>query len=502
MRERVIYQNSICPLCPYGCELGIELRRGFFVRINHSGPLCARGNAVPLILSSPKRLYSPCWQGRDIPWESALFEAERLLKNFSGREIVIAFDSSLTLKEREIVRNLGQVLGTKEILQFNLEGFTSYQVEGIKIADQQNLQSAEVFLVIGDLLSRFPLFARVLLSAKYERKAKILVFDNYPNRLSEFADEVFFCPPGREVEFLRKGEEKIFSQFAQAKRGVLILDAPPGKFFDPFGLHLASQIFLLAGAGEKYFLPVSQMIRGDEIRPAGEVLAEIEGENIPLFLFFGEEVPIWFPKSEYAIYFTPWQFNCREGKILFLPTRHILEKGGEILTFWGKVFKNSILPHSGTKDLMEILSGLIANFELKDLPSSEGTTIGRKSAERFLIEGDKALVSLAEPEGEGFWLLNDEEAIEFGGYFAKGDWIKISPAEAKRIGVKEGDMVFLRQDGDKIKLRVKIKDGLSPGYASISLAHPENKELFKISIDSRIKEIIMRPTFVNIWKGE
>ncbi|MEO0098419.1 MAG: hypothetical protein ABIK94_02370 [candidate division WOR-3 bacterium] len=487
-------KETICPLCPYGCKLGVEIKPGFFSRINYSGPLCARGNAFPLILSSPQRLYSPRWQGKEISWPEALFEAIKLLKNFSQEKVVICSDSSLTLKEREAVKELASVLGTKELFHFNLENFTNYLVEGVKIASREHLLGSEVILVIGDLFSRFPLFAQLVLNGKYEKKTKIFVLDHYPNRIAGFADEFLLSPPGKEVSLLREGKEKIFSLFAQAKTGVLILDAPPGKFFDPIGLHFASQLFLLRIGGEKYFLPVSQMVGGEKTKRSGEVWEKMkEGDN-SLFLFFGEEPPIIFPKNRYAIYFTPWRLNFDEGNSLLLPIPHLIEKEGEILTFWGKFFKPGLPPYSGTKGIEEVIGEIKKNFgEAWERIEERKTVVTKKEAEGFLEGGFS-------PSGENgeLWLLNDEKAIEYRGFFDKGEEIKISPEDAVKMGIKEKDWVLVGEE--KVRLQVKIKEGIFPGFAYVSLANFKVRRLFEMIIDRRLREIILRPAFAKIWK--
>uniref|UniRef100_A0A7C3YSQ2 4Fe-4S Mo/W bis-MGD-type domain-containing protein n=1 Tax=candidate division WOR-3 bacterium TaxID=2052148 RepID=A0A7C3YSQ2_UNCW3 len=494
-------KETICPLCPYGCGLGIEMRRGFFPKINYTGPLCARGNAIPHILFSPQRLYSPRWQGKEISWENGLFEAKKLIRGFPSERVAIGFDGSLTREERLAVKNLGKALGIKYIAQFELENFTSYLVEGIKIATKKDLAESEVILVIGDLFSRFPLFAHLLLDAKYNKKAKIFGFDYFPNRLSWFADEFFICSPGKEVDLVKKGEEKVFSLFTQAKRGLLILDAPPGKFFDPFGLHLACQIFLSRIQGERYYLPVSQRVGDKGTTASGEVWERLKGGEVSLFLFFGEHLPVGFPFPEYSILFIPWRINFGKEKFLLLPIPHQVEREGKILTFWGETFKNGLLPYSGTKDLREII-GEVAK-DLGDQPPAEMRgdfpRMTKKEAERLLTMGEEM-----EPNGEGFYIFNDEKAIEFGGFFASGDYLKISPEDARSLGVKEGEWLSLDSEkgANPIRLRVKIKEGLSSGWALVSLSHPEVRKLFPVSIDSRIKEIILKPIRVRIWKEE
>ncbi len=493
---------NICPLCPYGCKLGIEVKPGFFVRINYSGPLCARGNAIPYLLSSPKRLYSPRRGEGNISWEEAFFEVVREIKNFPPEKIALGFDSSLTYEEREEVLGFAEGLGV-DLFYFNLENFTSYLISGIKLASLSTVAESEAILVVGDVLSRFPLFVRPLLEAKYDKKAKILVVDIYPNRLMDFADDFLVFFPGKEID-LFLSDERIFSPFVEAKRGVLLLDAPPGRLFDPITLHLASQLFLLNTKGEKYFLPLTERMGGFGNKPAGEVLERVLKGEISLLIFFGEFPLNDFLHGRHLIRITPFRETPGpEVERIELPSPHIVEKEGNILTFWGKVKKEGLPSVSGTKGVKEIIQRLAKSLGLS---YKRGKVVQHQRVEvreaKEMLDTSLRL-SLPKEENDRLYFLNQESAIDYGGFFHNGREIRLSPKDAEKRGLRNGETVFVESKGDlskKALLRVAVDGKVPAGLAFVSLAYSEIRNLFSVSFDKRLDEVIMSPVAVKIWK--
>jgi len=507
----------ICPLCPYGCALEIKGKEGFPYQIEYleksfqGGRLCARGNAIPLILTHPKRCYQPNLDGKGVSWEKAFFELRKILSNYSPPSIAVGFDSYLTLEEKEQVLGLAQSLGVENQFYFNPENICGLRCEGVKEASFADLVNSDCILVIGDLFSRFPIFAQPILSARYQNKEKrLLVIDNYPNRLFGFADRAFLCPNGCEANIFTNPPQSVSNMlnlFAQAKRGVLILDSPPGKFLNPLSLIVHSQQFLRSCPGEKFFLPVVERTTGFGNKPLGEILAQIKSGEIKCLLFFGE-VSIfneYFDLSPLPHLIGTGSLNFhhltfKQGALL-LPVPHIVEREGSFPSFWGKNYNQGISSFSGTKEIGEIVERLAK--ELGITPKKVGFISSRILSERETKEVLKGtrLREVAEKQRERdleICLINQEEAIEYGGFFDKGDRICLSPISAQRLNLKEGERVSVGEEG--VALRVRIKKDLPEGLGLVSLANRLVKRLMKMEIDNQIKEVIIRPTYQKIWK--
>lgn len=508
--------RTICPLCPYGCEAEIFWRDGFFYRIEYpedsfqAGRLCPKGNAIPFILSHPKRCYSPNRNGRDISWEEAFFEATKIIRNYPPQNIAVAFDASLTEEEKALVWGFASSFGIESLFYFNPENIASYRIEGIKEASLLHLKESDAILVVGDLFSRFPIFAKVILDWRYEkRERRLFVFDTYPSRLFGFADASVLVPFGREVEVFRKGE-KILSDFTEAKKGVLILDLTPGKYLDPFSLTLAAQQFLLMSKGEKFFLCVREKEGGFGKVSFGDLAEGIQSGKIKVLLFFGEGSSLadysQLLGADYLIVTSSFTVDSKSflaqpttnfSDILLFPVPHIVEKEGNLPLFWGKGYKRGIPPFSGTKGIGEIVQRISSDL---GIPTNKGEFISRRIISQRqaaeMLEGRQNVECGNRNVEKGVYLINQEEAIEYGNFFDKGDRIRISLEAAREFQFQEGERILL---GD-VSLRVEIREGIPKSLGLVSLANRDVKRLLVPEIERMTKEIVIRPVFKKITR--
>jgi NADH-quinone oxidoreductase subunit G len=114
----IVNVPTVCGLCPVGCNVSATVREGKVKRIlsrNHpeidEGWICDKGRFAFTHLRSPDRIVDPIRRVRrhgfePVPWEEALDEAERLLRNARGR-IVTALSGSETV---ELAYGLGVLL--------------------------------------------------------------------------------------------------------------------------------------------------------------------------------------------------------------------------------------------------------------------------------------------------------------------------------------------------------------------------------------------------------
>ncbi len=101
---------TVCGMCPVGCNVNATTREGKVKRIlsrNHpevdNGWLCDKGRFAYAHLHADDRLRDPILRVRrrgfeEVPWEQALDEAERLLREADGR-IITALSGSETVEE-------------------------------------------------------------------------------------------------------------------------------------------------------------------------------------------------------------------------------------------------------------------------------------------------------------------------------------------------------------------------------------------------------------------
>jgi NADH dehydrogenase/NADH:ubiquinone oxidoreductase subunit G len=149
---------TVCGLCPVGCNVEATTREGKVKRIisrNHAevdmGWLCDKGRFAYSHLHARDRLTDPLLRVRrrgleEVSWERALDEAERLLREASGR-IVTALSGSETVE---------QAYALAKLLRVGLDSHTAVLPEEISDAldgarlPLSALGGADVIAVLGD----------------------------------------------------------------------------------------------------------------------------------------------------------------------------------------------------------------------------------------------------------------------------------------------------------------------------------------------------------------
>jgi NADH-quinone oxidoreductase subunit G len=148
---------SVCGMCPVGCNISATTREGRVKRIlsrNHpevdGGWLCDKGRFAYGHLGAQDRIVDPLQRDRpryrELGWDEALDEAERMLRATGGR-IVTALSGSETV---EIAYALGKLLrqGLGAHSAVLPEG-VSHSLDSVR-APLSSIAEADVVLILGD----------------------------------------------------------------------------------------------------------------------------------------------------------------------------------------------------------------------------------------------------------------------------------------------------------------------------------------------------------------
>lgn len=534
-------QSTNCNFCTLGCAFELSENNAGLLGIKYStsghnkGRLCSRGNAIPLCLYSDERLCSPLLSGNAISWEEAFSKIIHNLKEYQGNQVAVTYDTNITQEEYSLIFDFAKALGTKNVASSYLEPehYFNYELPGVKTAIPGDFKNNQVFLLVGDVFSQFPVIAKLTLESKYcDKNHKILVIDSIVSSTASFADVFIRTEPGKEalalldlvdiikaespdgtasIGFTKSGIEKnLLEQAAKSlkdsDKAIVIAASSFGKTGDPILFSGAAQYLASSLAkGEKKFLWLGESDNLPGEIDFSEMLSKINNGEIRCLLNFGTLSPLYYPqvwqyldKIDFVASTAAMQPNNNGDYLsyLFLPTTLLPETGGTIHTFLEgkkKVYP-LVTPMSGVKPLSEIINKLADDLGLK-LTGTHHKPSSKKLEIKEIIE---RAGKISFPESE-FKLVGEKQAYSFKGLFEKPK-ATINPEDAGKLGLKENSTVELKSASGEIELKATISDRIPAGIISVPAEIPEIRVLFGLKIDSEVCEFA--PVEVNICKKD
>ena len=166
---------TVCGLCPVGCNTNVTVREGKVKRVlsrNHpeidEGWICDKGRFAFTHLRAEDRLAQPRRRAREISWEEAVDEAERLLRGARGR-VVTALSGSETVE---------QAYALGKLLRAGLDSHEAILVEEVSSAldgyrlPLSAIRDANAVVVLGDVpvVERAPVVDLWIRAARAQRR--------------------------------------------------------------------------------------------------------------------------------------------------------------------------------------------------------------------------------------------------------------------------------------------------------------------------------------------
>lgn len=552
MREskQVEYRTTTCPFCLYGCELAIVSDTNHYYhrveyvkegRVNQ-GRLCPRGNAAAIILKHKNRLAYPLLNNKEISWQEALDQINSYLKSYQPDEIALTFDRNLTQEELDALIGLVNKLGIENFASSYLEPeiYFSYTVEDCPKATLSELESAQVFILIGDVFGLVSVIAKPILSARYaNRNHRIFVIDSIATRAAGFADIFLHCRPNTEplvllaISSLLAGKikglepetianisgielaklEAVAESITKLDNGVILAATNFGRIDNPYLFSLAAQTLTIkAGAGKK-FLGLGETNNGLGKVGFGSIYNNLSTGKTKVLLNLGEAFPFDYPQIA-------GDLNKLDGLIttavfrpknscpgIILPVASNLEKNGTIHTLWGKTKINKTLkPLNGSKPIITIVELLksISNEGKPTTHQEPRNPFVSVSMREVYEQARESLESALRPteilEKNALLLMGEKPAIGFMNYFDNENIIKINPADAQNLKLKENQSVVVASEKYQSELIVKTTNQVPSGVALVGVNRIENRRLFTFTIDTATNNIIFPPTLIRIWQ--
>ncbi|MEO0130816.1 MAG: hypothetical protein ABIK76_03905 [candidate division WOR-3 bacterium] len=495
-----------CPFCFLNCPLTIKKEK-FKFAIRYEGPLCARGNAIPILLDSPKRLSLPLFinngKKETRSFKEVIKELTKDLKTYKKEEIAIGLDAFLKEEDKKKIYSFFKSFGIENIFSSYLEPdiFFSFKASGVKEGDLEKIDKADFILIIGDVFGSFPIVARRILKRKYEDKNVLLYgIDLFRNRACGFTNQFLVPKIGTELLVLflilekaqiikTKGikiEEienlsginpaliELYSEkILNAKNGLVIVSLENGKTFEPILYSLLLQTFCNKRTN-LYFLGLKNFNSIPLDISFGEILEKIEKRETKLLVNFGNSFSFFYPqlyeklnKCE-KIYLTSFYPMSLEGlsSTYFLPQSLPIEE------------QNSIPPYSGSRTISEILEEI--NFDLKINIQDFEYSKEKIYKEKDILERFNSYLSFYKENKERI----ENNLVVVG---------KREPFYFLEIFEKDNYLYLNHKQETKISLPIKIKKELPENLGILELENLASRRYFPISLDEKEKFIIINP---------
>jgi len=497
---------SVCGLCPVGCNVTVQSREGKVQRVlsrNHPeidrGWLCDKGRFSYTHLYSEERILAPRRRGvrelEELGWERALDELEGMFERAHG-EVVLALSGNETLELAYALAKIArQGAGSDRVV---LPEQASDALDPFRVPVSA-LAAAEEIVVFEDVpvLDRAPLIELWLKQAR-RNGARITRIGPTGDVQRAHGEAAVVCQ-----ELAAKGSA-LGKRLRAAERVILLWSGGGGAG----GAHLAALAQSL-GLHEKdgsgaLFLPRSPNARG-----VAEAWAAAGAENrqpaqIGLLLVSGDEAasdPQVRQLAEHAratVALTLFAGDSGEWADLVLPATSYLERSGTMRNLEGRLQRLRGATGSPVRSELSWLLELAARLNV-ELPSSEAALFAELSAN---VLGGVSLASLGEraalpPRSEITALETVDapapptllggplELIRYRALFSGPEVehaselafqrpaaeVEISPEDADRRGIGEGNEVVVRSNGTRVTLRARVNRALLPGAVRVAGEH-------------------------------
>jgi NADH-quinone oxidoreductase subunit G len=497
---------SVCGLCPVGCNLTVQSREGRIQRVlsrNHPevdrGWLCDKGRFSYPHLYSEERVLTPRRRGaralEELDWEQALDELAGMVERAQG-EVVLALSGTETLELAyalaKIVRQ-GAASDRVVLPEQSSDALDPFRVPISALAE------AEEIVVFEDcpVLDRAPLIELWLKQAR-RSGARVTRIGPSGDIQRAHGEAALVC------QELAEKRNALGKRLRAAERAILLWSGGGGAG----GCHLAALAQVL-GLHEKegsgaLLLPASPNARG-----VGEAWAAAGEENrqpkqIGLLFVSGDEaasdpqVRQLAERARATVALTLFAGDSSEWADLVLPATGYLERSGTMRNLEGRLQRLRGATGSPVRSELSWLLELAERLGV-ELPSTDAalfTELSAKTLEGVSLAslGDRAPLpprgepktfAVVEAEAPPILLGGPLELIRYRALFSGPEVeharelafqrpaaeVEISPEDADRRGIAEGNEVVVRSNGTRVTLRARVNTALLPGLVRVAAEH-------------------------------
>ncbi|MBE7560418.1 hypothetical protein HS125_16350 [bacterium] len=377
-------------------------------------------------------------------------------------------------------------------------------------------------LIVGDALSTHPALARPLLDAKYARPGRpILVMDTFASRTMRFADLALTVEPGGQEALLgalrralagetsaiahvaalghtdTKLVERALGRLASAAKPLVVVSPEPTKAEDWRGIGAAAAQLAADTFGS--VLPLysygnalgAYRVHRNLGMPRFESLLSMRDPDWSLLVFVGWDPTLTFPvellrplhrRFPRIVALSPVETPAWRAADLAAAMPLLLEYSGHVVRRRKR---------SRASLALLLMAGVCRVRDFFDAGGAELPTAWRETP----APAPRVAPAASTAASRGFCLLAASSTLHFSDgaltrqaaatqHLSGEDALRISPAAARRLNLREGQRVSIRRDGLELSLACELDAALPAELAVAPLHRPEVRRFLPWRLDA------------------
>ena len=508
------YEESICPFCSMNCEIQILTKKGKIIGTlppgdphQSGGELCVKGRfCLSEMVNHPERLLEPKFRFLEgygiISWEDAVQKAAEQIKTAKGKRTALFLSPALSLEEIAAVDLFAsKVLDTSNITSSvfneNLAPYLSMAEKSVPLEEIENCD-AVITICLKENYNYGPV--SVAIKRAGEKGVPLCQIGWIRDTASRFSSLDIAPPPGKEKQFFRqllntlekgKGGSADIKRIAKMLEDASCAAIIPGPEITDLteGRDILESIEKIARiAGARIFAPgrfgnLSGLLSIIDVPFCEGTFDEIAQEKIDLLYIIGDAPFTQRPPVDFIIHQSSFPPPDELKADLILPTTTWGEISGTYADFHGKrkKFKAVVEPPGFALGNLEIFSRIAKETGKEDVKFTE-KEIAKRIPARLYIEPPenknkpRKKPKVSQPDTYFPYLLIQERTphafhnvslskiIAGMAAIVPENSLMMNPADAAKLGLKDGDSVQVESTGTDKVYPLKIRGFISPGF--------------------------------------
>ena len=487
------FTRSVCDHCELGCSLDLGVRENQLFKVKHNAAdptpwICDKGYYAFDFVNSPERILYPLKRSGDklvsAEVEDVVSEVAGRLRDYRG-SVAVVVSPNTSLEDAGAISGLVEQLGA--VSDYRVYGEDYLPVKGSVGHIQEIEESKGILVVAGDVGVSHPVLALSILKSR-ERGGKVAVLSANDTFLGERADLFALLPAGREEAIIKSVLEGDLSGLGlSGEEEAVLKEMLSGELTVVVGVRASSGLRKLVAetAGQRGWKTLF-LDRGSNAKGlysaglysagVGDILRKCSEGEIKALLVFGADLFATYPdlaavKSafenlELVVVADLFFHETAAYADYFLPLASFAEVEGTVVNlFWEPKNRSAALQRRGYSraagewvSLMAEAMGLSPDGRKVEV-ASDGWDFSGASGGLVEAEGDTvALVEFPFYRSASYanWCSKFSQA-------AAEPVARISPQDAAKLGVSDGDKVLVSNGGGRFEFTVSVREGQPSG---------------------------------------
>jgi NADH dehydrogenase/NADH:ubiquinone oxidoreductase subunit G len=504
------YEPSVCPLCSLNCDLQVLTLKNKIVGTlppgkphESGGELCVKGRfCLSELVNRTDRIEEPQFlypEGNGIvSWDFAVEKAKEIIQSVLPERSAVFVSPSLTLEEISAAKLFAEKvlktgIMTSSCMDSNLPDYIDLANESVSLEEIKNAGVIVSFFLNGNYN-----YAPLTMAIKSAATEGVLYYQTgwLKDTTTRFASKRLMPEPGKEIDYF----DQIISCLENGKNGIKEINELVNslKSGNENMIIVSPEIMSLSNCQEllkkirqvirltrsKLFMPnqygnLYGLLSLVKLKSLEEINRKIVDGELDMLYFIGDAPYHKRPPVKYLVYQNAFPAPVGLNPDLVLPTTIWGEMGGSYLSLNGTIKKFNAVATPNRYELSHdvVLSKISIALNIQySLPDYENIPLlefnrsdyGKNNINpvynnSFSSSAGYSYVLIQEKNQHLFCNLSLSEALTGFGELVKPGHVMINPADAKALGLKNGEIAQLTSADEEKKFKVIFRKNMTKG---------------------------------------